>query len=516
MKQAITQPFMVVALVCGFTVVSAVGLIASEPVGPPGSVRSFVPLGPSALVQPKTKAVPHGPLPFAAVKGAKKGGVRLSQSYDGISFLDSHCECIPPDANAAVGNNFVVQTVTGQIRVFDKTTGSILLDEALQTFFGDISSGDPYVVYDDNADRWYVSAFDSTAQGLFLAMSYSGNPLQGFHTYHLTEVGGFPDYQKLGFNADAIFISYNDFGSGGGAATIASIDKAAAFSGTLIYFVSHPAFQFRAMPPAQMHKDHKGDFEMDKTSEGGVESYEDLEDHLERHNDHKDRDRKNHKGGVEWFVSTDGTDVGGNTIRATRMTNYLSNTPNFTYTSLPVKEYRAAIQADQPGGVLTTFPNTTTTQVHYRNGRLVTAMASSTAADGFVYPKGLYYQIDVNGHSPKLIKEGVIDPGPGVAVQMASVDEDQRGNLGLTWMESSRTENLSMWVGTVRPNGKFSAQPAAPGLGFLFVNFRIGDYSTIVVDPTDGKTFWATNEYIGPDSDSNIWRTHITSFRAKK
>jgi hypothetical protein len=29
------------------------------------------------------------------------------------------------------------------------------------------------------------------------------------------------------------------------------------------------------------------------------------------------------KGGVEWFVSTDGTDAGGNTIRVTEMTNYL-------------------------------------------------------------------------------------------------------------------------------------------------------------------------------------------------
>jgi hypothetical protein len=38
--------------------------------------------------------------------------------------------------------------------------------------------------------------------------------------------------------------------------------------------------------------------------------------------------------GVEWFVSTDGNDVSGTTIRVTKMTNYLSNSPNFTYTSL--------------------------------------------------------------------------------------------------------------------------------------------------------------------------------------
>src|SRR5216684_9215565 len=106
------------------------------------------------------------------------------------------------------------------------------------------------------------------------------------------------------------------------------------------------------------------------------------------------------------------------------MTNYLSATPTFTYTSLPVAEYRSATRADQPGGSVTTFPNTTMTQVHYNNGFLVTAMASATASDGFVYPKGLYYQINVNGGRPRLLKQGVIDPGPGVAVQMPSVVED--------------------------------------------------------------------------------------------
>jgi hypothetical protein len=226
------------------------------------------------------------------------------------------------------------------------------------------------------------------------------------------------------------------------------------------------------------------------------------------------------EGGVEWFVSTDGTDAGGSTIRVTKMTNYLSNTPQFTYHSLPVTPYKYASRADQPGapGTITTFPNTTTTQVQYHKGRLVTAMASSTAADEFVYPKGLFYQIDVNGNGaskPRLMQEGVIDPGPGVAVQMPAVDEDKQGNLGLTWFESSSTEYMSMWVGNLYTNGKLSAQPAAPGGGFFYYSFRIGDYGSIVLDPSDGRTFWAANEYIGSDGLADIWRTHITSFTAR-
>ena len=141
-------------------------------------------------------------------------------------------------------------------------------------------------------------------------------------------------------------------------------------------------------------------------------------------------------------------------------------------------------------------------------------MASSTASDGFVYPKGLYYQVDVSGGTPTLLKQGVVDPGPGVAVQMPSVDEDSRGNLGLTWMESSSHEYLSMWVGTVDNTGNLASSVAAPGGGFFPVSFRIGDYSTTVLDPSDGRTFWSANEYIGDDGDPNIWRTHLTSFTA--
>jgi len=61
------------------------------------------------------------------------------------------------------------------------------------------------------------------------------------------------------------------------------------------------------MPPAQMHE--------------------------EENDRHKER-------GVEWFVSTDGNDVSGNTILVTKMMDYLSDSPNFTYTSCdppPVK-----------------------------------------------------------------------------------------------------------------------------------------------------------------------------------
>ena len=465
MKTSCVQTLTIIALVA----LASVSMFAQRAPG------SRVPIGPPLSPWTRPAAVPVGPLPQAHAPAGIN--VPITQSYDGIDFNGSNCGCLPPDTNAAVGNGFVVEAVNVQIRVFDQVTGAVLLDEPLQSFFGAPSGGDPFVVYDDIANRWYVNAFDSSDSGLFLAVSNDGSPLDGFKTYDLTNVGGFPDYAKPGFTKDAIFISFNDFGSNGGFARIAAISKKALFSGTLKYFVSTPNPQFRAMPPAQMHGQKKG--------------------------------------GIEWFVSTDGSDSGGNTIRVTKMTKYLTNSPQFTYTSLPVTQYQSAITADQPGGpgTITVFPNTTTYQVHYRNGHLVTAMASALAADGFVYPKGLYYQIGVPRHrgTPTLLQQGVIDPGAGVAVQMPSVDEDANGNLGLGWIESSSTEYLSMWVGS--PGNSNSL--AAAGGGFMDFGFRIGDYSTTMRDPANPLSFWSANEYIGNDGGNDIWLTHITSFTAQ-
>lgn len=462
MKAIRVQSLLVAAMACGLAI-SSTTLFAQKtgrvPVGPPGAPGAFT--------------VPQGPLPAALPAPAPSIAIHVGQSYDGVDFNTSNCGCLPPDTNAAVGGNYVAETVNIQFRVFDKTTGAILLDEPLSTLFGATTGGDPYVLYDDVAQRWYVSAFDSTNAGLFIAVSNDSTPVDGFTTYDLNNIGGFPDYQKPGYTHDAIFIGYNDFGSNGGYARIISINKANILAGTLTYYVNTPANQFRAMPPAQMHNSLAN--------------------------------------GTEWFVSTDGTDAGGTTIRVTKMTKYLSNKAKFTYWSLPVTQYQQATTADQPGGAgtVTVFPNTTTTQVHFRSGHLVTAMASALAGDGFVYPKGLYYVVKT-GAVPTLLTQGVIDPGAGVAVQMVTVDEDKKRHLGLTWIESSINEYLSMWIG----NGT-SAMTAdvAPGGGYFYDGFRIGDYSSTVLDPADRLTFWSANEYIGSDGSTDIWRTHLTSFK---
>ena len=121
------QKLMAVALACGLTLTST-NLFAQSP--------DFVPVGPPVPVGPQQYSLPYAAVPLVSPQGPKNGGVQLGQSYDGIDFLGSNCGCLPPDTNAAVGNEFVVETVNVQIRIFNKTTGNILLEPSMPELEG--------------------------------------------------------------------------------------------------------------------------------------------------------------------------------------------------------------------------------------------------------------------------------------------------------------------------------------------------------------------------------------------
>src|SRR5215472_304409 len=82
------------------------------PVGPPVAVNV------GNLLNPALSAILPPPAP------AQDPAVQLGRGYEGVSFLASNCGCLPPDTNAAVGNNFVVETVNFELRIYAKTTGA--------------------------------------------------------------------------------------------------------------------------------------------------------------------------------------------------------------------------------------------------------------------------------------------------------------------------------------------------------------------------------------------------------
>jgi sugar lactone lactonase YvrE len=420
----------------------------------------------------------------------------LGASFDGIDYLHSTGGLYPPDTVAAVGEQYIVEAVNSQIRVTDKA-GQTQFDEPLSQFFAPLGVDsstflfDPYVEYDDIAQRWYVSelTFSANSNSLLFAVSKDANPLHGFseHTFQVGHApGDFLDFDKIGYNAEAVFLTARDFSTGNPNDVVFAIDKSSILgpTPTFVNYVSTPPHNklLGFFIPAEMH---------------GAQP-----------------------GMPEYFV-TDATHPGeiGQSVRVVTMTDFLSNSPRYVITDIPVNPFASPATADQPtapGSVVTNGAQFT--QADWRNGKLVTAHSVSEADDNYATSRVRWYQFDTTGPNPTLVQQGSIHPGPGVSTYQGSIAQDAAGDLGMTYMQSSAHEYVSMYVATKlvgTPLGVMgNGVPAAPGGGLMPVSDRTGDYSTVEVDPTDGRTFWAANEYIGADGNTDIWRTHIASFQA--
>src|SRR5262249_48470155 len=85
--------------------------------------------------------------------------VNLLSQFDGTN----NTGCYPPDTNAAVGPNYVVETVNESLAIYNKSTGSLVSSQTLKSFFGanfDSNGGsgmfDPSVMYDEQSGRFII------------------------------------------------------------------------------------------------------------------------------------------------------------------------------------------------------------------------------------------------------------------------------------------------------------------------------------------------------------------------
>src|SRR6266513_518283 len=111
-------------------------------------------------------------------------------TFDGISSAESFCGCIPPDTNGDVGPNHYVETTNVAIKIFDKNGNTLSGPTSFNSFFstlpapcGNANSGDPFVFYDQVADRWVISDFAfASLNGPFyqcIGVSQTGDPVSG-------------------------------------------------------------------------------------------------------------------------------------------------------------------------------------------------------------------------------------------------------------------------------------------------------------------------------------------------
>lgn len=442
----------------------------------------------------------------------------VSRSFTGLAYPNSF-ESVPPDTILAVGPAHIVELTNTTIAFYNRFTGKRLFLQDLTLFFAPVSPGnflfDPQVTYDELAQRFVIAALDVPAaptrqsRGFLLyAVSNSSNPLDGFSEMQrvdVTENGSgetdLPDFPRMGWNADAHVITLNMFGAVSerfDRVAVIAIDKNSVLDENPSSFImtrtdrSNDNF---TMVPAIMHDSVPGD--------------------------------------PMWLVEESSASP-GSMVRVVKMDNVLAGTPTFSEFDRSVTPYSLPPSADQPGtgsvggncfnrtgsGFICTN-DSSILSVAWRGNRLVAAHTVGISLTAHAR----WYEFNTTG-APTLTQEGTIDPGPGVHTYYPSIEIAPNGDLGMTFMQSSATQFMSMYVtgqASSDPLGQmrapllvkagqqtYRAFDCASGAVF-FSDCRAGDFSGISADPNFSNMFCAANEY-ATKSKSNNWGTWIACF----
>jgi autotransporter-associated beta strand protein len=432
--------------------------------------------------------------------------VNLQLGFVGLNTNDAGGIIEPPDTIAAAGPTAVVELVNSNIAFYKKADGTQLFSEGLDVFFNPVDPtpfllSDVSVTYDEQAGRFFVSSMDIDFNNLVsyfdFAVSNDSNPLDGFtemHQINTTEISPrtgetlFTDFPRLGWNADAYVISFNMFGfqtQNQYNTQLLTIQKSTVLdknNATLTYYQVDRPLPNSTLVPATMHGSSTG--------------------------------------GPMWFVEEKGLEQDGSygKLRVVKMTNVLSGSPTFTDYYVSVAAYTITPFPGDTLGTVSTALDTRILNLDWRNNQMVAAQNVGISSDTNVHAR--WYEIATGGSAPALVQQGTLSPGAGVDTYMPSVALGTDGSIGMTYIESSSTEDMSMHV-TGRlasdPSGTMQTGVLAKAGEQYYQGTRVGDFSGITVDPSTGTTYWAANEYAIATTDLSLpnWGTWIVNFQLR-
>lgn len=443
--------------------------------------------------------------------------VTLLSGVDGLDFANTG-DGAPPDTIAAVGPNHVVEMVNTDIAVYTKA-GSQVFHQDLSQFFASVQTGnalsDPFVMYDEQAQRFVVGILDLSvsffgtvnSDRLLFAVSDSSDPTADtngdgkafteMHSIDLTGSSGtFADYPRVGWNADGYAVSFNMFTTGFSEnydhASVLMVDKATATDANNASFT----YRFTAVPGGVTHATLAP-----ATMHGSIASTPGSPQPM-------------------YFVEEKLDSIGnpvGNALHVVTATNLLTS-PNFQFTDVSVAGYTAPPSATQKGTTaLMTTNDSRVLNAEWRNNQLVAAQTVGVSGDSQAHAR--WYQFDTSS-VPTLSQQGTVGVGTGSNSYFPSIAIAPSGDLGMTFIQSSSSEYMSMYVtgrssgdpsGTMQTPVVAKAGQAPYSASFDSSPYRAGDYSGVTIDPSDGS-FWAANEYAKNINASANWGTYVSNY----
>lgn len=435
-----------------------------------------------------------------------------------VSFEDVSNQSAPPDPSMAVGPNHVVTMQNGVWAVYDKI-GTMApgfpkpLNDPLSGPNHADNAGDPVVMYDREADRWFISQFQlsgnpNLTDNVFLVgISTTPDPTGAYNIYEY-ELNAGNDYPHYGIWRD----SYVTAGNFTGAQKVYTFNRTKMLAGDataeIVGFSPSSLGVGGFAAPIPVHSEAAGA----ATGDIKIVFYQDdafggiATDHI----------------GL-WNIDMDWTNA--TTINNSTISNKVE---------IPTAPFDAAIA----GG----FANIAQPGTNQRIDAIVGAVMNMSHWYSFPTHESilLNWVVEIEdgtqksgirwvelrstngGNTWTVFQEGTFtDPAAATVAQkesvfMGCISMDSEGNIGLGYTKSGTNTFPSLYY-TGRMNGDPLGTMTVPeelvisGTTSITFNDRYGDYGQGVRDPEDDLTFWVTSEYSGDPGGNRSSRVY--SFR---
>lgn len=426
----------------------------------------------------------------------KSPAISPLESWGGISSNTQGAT--PPDPSGASSKTHFIQMVNTAMQIYDKSGNSLWGPTSLSSVFpGSANDGDPIVMYDKYADRWFISQFQTSGNKILIAISQTADPLGAWY-YYTFSFSSFPDYPKYSIWNNGYYMTANMLEQNAvcferekmlaGDPTAKMVALTVPDVSMKSFFSASPAHADGDVLPPEGTPAYLFYFQ-DDAWEGGV-------DHIK-----------------VWEMQVDWNDVNASAISLKQ--------------ELPVAAFNTDFDQNwndlpQPGTAkkLDAIPGAFMYMGQFKNFSKHNSMLLSHTVDvdlTSVKRAGVrWYELRQSANSSEWVvfQQGTFAPADADSRWLGCVAMDRQGNIGMGYSKTGPATFPSLYfTGRKKddPLGIFTINEsiAFEGTGAQEGSNRFGDYAHITVDPSDGLTFWYTGEYIG----STGWKTGVFSFR---
>ena len=423
----------------------------------------------------------------------KEGDFQLTKNFQGLPDQGYY---IPPDPYLAVGPNHIVATVNSRFRILDKSGVVQKTIEANTWYNTTMSNSDPFdpkVIYDHYANRWvmvWLSVQTSTSY-FMISVSDDSDPNGVWFNWRLpsnvngnTSAGNWADYQGVGYDQNAIYITSNQF----------------TFAGSFSY--------------AKLRIINKSDL---YAATPGVVNWKDLWDIKNPSpviNVFGLRPTRTYDTSSEYYLVNNSPYVTGNYFIVYKLTNPLT-TPTLTAVQVPVTAYTDPNDAGQLGSSNTIDGGGSNLRNEpvVKNGMLHLVHAVKSGTSG-LYSAVRYCKINLSTNT------AVTDVAMGSDTYFHSypaVAVDNNDNVVITYTRTGTTEYAGAYYTSKLASGNTltGSKLLKAGNGTYYKTFggdrnRWGDYNGAWTDPSSPDKIYLLTEYTASTNTWGSWIGELT------